>query len=85
MADLEMRMQGIVLLGVFLRATPFRETRGLTEESVFEAVERSLRKFFGKRGDQVIRDNMTAVRRGYREVLEIPRAAMTAEPELTHA
>jgi pyruvate-ferredoxin/flavodoxin oxidoreductase len=84
-AELAQRMQGIVLLGVFLRATPFREARGLAEEAVFEAVERSLRKFFGKRGEQVIQDNMTAVRRGYREVLEIPRAVMMAEPELAHA
>ena len=77
--ELAQRMQGIVLLGVFLRATPFRQTRGLSVEAVFGAVERSLRKSFGKRGEQVIRDNMTAVRRGYQEVLEIPREVMVAE------
>ena len=77
--ELAQRMQGIVLLGVFLRATPFRQTRGLSVEAVFEAVERSLRKSFGKRGEQVIKDNMTAVRRGYQEVLEIPREVMVAE------
>jgi pyruvate-ferredoxin/flavodoxin oxidoreductase len=74
--ELQQRMQGIVLLGVFLRATPFRASRGLAEAAVFEAVERSLRRFFGKRGEQVIAENMTAVRRGYREVREIPRDAM---------
>jgi pyruvate-ferredoxin/flavodoxin oxidoreductase len=71
--DLRQRMQGIVLLGVFLRATPFRRTRGLDEAAVFAAVERSLRRVFGKRGEQVVRDNMAAVRRGYEEVIELPR------------
>jgi pyruvate-ferredoxin/flavodoxin oxidoreductase len=74
--ELRQRMQGIVLLGVFLRVTPFRERRGLDEEAVFAAVERSLRKVFGKRGEQVIRDNLTAVRRGYEEVIEVPREVM---------
>jgi pyruvate-ferredoxin/flavodoxin oxidoreductase len=76
--ELVQRMQGIVLLGVFLRATPFRAARGLDEDAVFAAVERSLRRFFGKRGEQVIQDNMTAVRRGYREVREIPGTVMAA-------
>ena len=70
-------MQGIVLLGVFLRVTPFRDARRLSEAAVFQAVERSLRRVFGKRGEQVIRDNLAAIRRGYREVLEIPREVMT--------
>lgn len=78
--ELQQRMQGIVLLGIFLRATPFLRQRGLMDEAVFEAVERSLRKFFGKRGEQVIRDNMTAVRRGYQEVLEIPREIIHRGP-----
>ena len=69
-------MQGIVLLGIFLKATPFLHERHLSEDAVFEAVERSLRKFFGKRGEEVVRDNMTAVRRGYQEVLEVPAAIM---------
>ena len=74
--ELRQRMQGIVLLGVFLRVTPFREQHGLDEDAVFSAVERSLQKVFGKRGEQVIRDNMTAVRRGYEEVIEVPREVM---------
>ncbi|HLC27462.1 MAG TPA: 2-oxoacid:acceptor oxidoreductase family protein [bacterium] len=71
--DLIQRMQGIVLLGIFLRFTPFRERLGLSEEDLFKGVEKSLRKYFGRRGDQVVRDNLLAVRRGYEEVFEIPR------------
>ncbi|MDD5558174.1 2-oxoacid:acceptor oxidoreductase family protein [Candidatus Methylomirabilis sp.] len=77
-ADLEQRMQGIVLLGIFLRCTPFLREQHLTEEQVFSAVERSLRKYFGKRGEQVVRDNLEAVRRGYTEVFELPMKLMTA-------
>jgi pyruvate-ferredoxin/flavodoxin oxidoreductase len=72
-ADLQQRMQGIVLLGVFLRVTPFQHDLGLTDEEVFRGVEQSLRKYFGKRGDRVVQDNLQAVRRGYSEVIEVPR------------
>ncbi|MFQ5917219.1 MAG: 2-oxoacid:acceptor oxidoreductase family protein, partial [Candidatus Binatia bacterium] len=71
--ELVQRMQGIVLLGVFLRVAPFIQQRRLSEEELFASVEKSLRKFFGKHGEQVVQDNLTAVRRGYREVLEVPR------------
>jgi pyruvate-ferredoxin/flavodoxin oxidoreductase len=76
--QLAQRMQGIVLLGVFLRVAPFVAQRQLSDEQVYTAVENSLRKFFGKRGDQVIRENLQAVQRGRSEVFEIPREIMVA-------
>jgi pyruvate-ferredoxin/flavodoxin oxidoreductase len=69
-------MQGIVLLGVFLRVAPFVAQRQLSDEQVYAAVEDSLRKFFGKRGEQVIQENLQAVKRGRSEVFEIPREIM---------
>ncbi len=75
-ADLVQRMQGIVLLGIFLRVTPFSSESGITEEQLFQGVEKSLRKYFGKRGDRVVQDNLKAVDRGYHEVIEVPRAIM---------
>jgi pyruvate-ferredoxin/flavodoxin oxidoreductase len=78
-ADLIQRMQGIVLLGIFLRATPFREAAGTSDEELFAGVEKSLRKYFGKRGERVVQDNLTAVKRGYNEVFEIPREVMNGE------
>jgi pyruvate-ferredoxin/flavodoxin oxidoreductase len=77
-ADLQQRMQGIVLLGVFLRVTPFQSELALSSEEVFRGVEKSLRKYFGKRGDRVVQDNLLAVQRGYQEVIEVPRAVMMA-------
>jgi pyruvate-ferredoxin/flavodoxin oxidoreductase len=69
--DLVQRMQGIVLLGVFLKVAPFVRRRGLAEGELFAAVERSLSKFFGKRGESVVQQNARAVRRGYDEVIEL--------------
>lgn len=76
--ELAQRMQGIVLLGVFLRVFPLIQQRGMSEEEVYRSVEKSMRKFFGKRGEQVIRDNLEAVRRGNKEVFGIPREMILA-------
>lgn len=76
-AQLAQRMQGIVLLGVFLRVAPFVTERGLSDDEVYAAIEKSLRKFFGKRGEEVVMENMRAVKRGRSEVIEIPPEVMT--------
>ncbi len=70
--DLQMRMQGIVLLGGFLRLTPFAVESGMTDDEVYEGVEKALRKYFGKRGEQVVQDNLNCVKRGYCEMRQIP-------------
>ena len=71
-ADLEMRMQGIVLLGGFLKLTPYAGESEMTDEEVYKGVETALRKYFGKRGEQVVQDNLTCVKRGYEEMQQIP-------------
>jgi len=78
LADLQQRMQGIVLLGVFLKVTPFQREHAISEEVLVKGVEKSLRKYFGKRGEQVVQDNLKAVHRGFFEVFEIPREVMMA-------
>jgi pyruvate-ferredoxin/flavodoxin oxidoreductase len=72
-ADLQMRMQGIVLLGAFLKLTPYAQRSGMTDDQVYAGVEKAIRKYFGKRGDRVVKDNMTCVMRGYQEVQEVGR------------
>ncbi len=69
--DLQIRTQGIVLLGAFLRLTPFRERAGLGEAELFAALEKTISKYFGKRGTRVVADNLAAARRGYQEVVEV--------------
>jgi pyruvate-ferredoxin/flavodoxin oxidoreductase len=77
-ADLQMRMQGIVLLGAFLRLTPYAKESNMSDEQVYAGVEKALRKYFGKRGDRVVQDNLTCVRRGYSEMKEIPPAVIAS-------
>jgi pyruvate-ferredoxin/flavodoxin oxidoreductase len=76
--DLQMRMQGIVLLGAFLKLTPYAKQSNMSDEQVYAGVEKALRKYFGKRGDRVVQDNLTCVRRGYSELKEIPASVIEA-------
>ncbi len=85
--DLQVRMQGIVLLGAFLRLTPFAEQAvltpaALTKDALFTALEKSLTKYFGKRGGRVVEDNVRAARRGFDEIkeLELPEGPIQGEP-----
>jgi pyruvate-ferredoxin/flavodoxin oxidoreductase len=77
-ADLQMRMQGIVLLGAFLRLTPYAKESSMSDEQVYAGVEKALRKYFGKRGDRVVQDNLNCVRLGYSEMKEIPPAVIAS-------
>jgi pyruvate-ferredoxin/flavodoxin oxidoreductase len=74
--DLVVRMQGIVLLGVFLRATPYARQAGISREQLLKRVEQFLRKQFGRRSEQVVRENLECVRRGYDEVFEVPESVI---------
>jgi pyruvate-ferredoxin/flavodoxin oxidoreductase len=71
--DLEQRFQGIVLLGIFLRHTPFQSDLDLTDDELFVKVEEAVRKYWGRKGDDVVQANLKAIRRGYDEVFEVPR------------
>ena len=77
-ADLQMRMQGIVLLGAFLKLTPYAKESEMSDEQVYEGVEKALRKYFGKRGDRVVQDNLNCVKQGYNDMKEIPQTVMNA-------
>src|SRR5207253_3993852 len=63
--DLQMRMQGIVLLGAFLKLTPYSKEAQMSDEQVYAGVEKALTKYFGKRGAQVVQENMHCIKRGY--------------------
>lgn len=73
-ADLQMRMQGIVLLGAFLKLTPYAKDAQMDDDQVYAGVEKALRKYFGKRGDRVVQDNLNCVKRGYNDLREVPRS-----------
>ena len=52
--------------------TPYARELNMSDDEVYAGVEKAIRKYFGKRGEQVVQDNMTCVKRGYGEMQEIP-------------
>ena len=78
--ELSVRMQGIVLLGVFLRCAPFRERLQLSDAVLLERAGQALQKTFGKLSAEVVAANLRCVERGYREVMELP-ASLLVETE----
>lgn len=80
--SLTVRMQGIVLLGIFLKVTPFATDSNLSRDELKAAIEKAIRAKFGKRGEQVVQDNLIAVMRGYDEVFEIPSDVIAQELEI---
>ena len=67
-----------MLLGAFLKLTPYASESGMTDDEVYEGVETALRKYFGKRGERVVQDNLTCVKRGYSEMQQIPVEVLRA-------
>lgn len=76
--DLQQRMQGVVLVGIFIKVTPFAERSGMSEDDILQGVEKYIRKYFGKRGEKVVQENLECVKQGLKEVQEIPQ-------DITHA
>lgn len=71
-ADLQQRMQGVCLVGIFIKVTPFASRSGMSDEQVLESVEKYIRKYFGKRGEHVVQENLKCVREGLKSVMEVP-------------
>jgi pyruvate-ferredoxin/flavodoxin oxidoreductase len=72
--DLVLRMQGIALVGVFLRVTRFAEDAGFDRAGLLAAVGTRLRRFYGKRGDDVIAANLEVVAAAYDGVIDVSQA-----------
>jgi pyruvate-ferredoxin/flavodoxin oxidoreductase len=72
--DLVLRMQGIALVGVFLRVTPFAADAGLDREALRVAVRERLGRFFGKRGRAVIDANLALIGEAYDGLIDVSAA-----------
>jgi pyruvate-ferredoxin/flavodoxin oxidoreductase len=72
--DLVLRMQGIALVGVFLRVTPFAADAGLDREALRVAVRGRLGRFFGKRGRAVIDANLALIGEAYDGLIDVSAA-----------
>jgi pyruvate-ferredoxin/flavodoxin oxidoreductase len=72
--ELLLRMQGMALVGVFLRVAPFAAESGIGQDDLFESVRLQLRRFFGKRGDAVVAANLALVREAYEHLIDVSGA-----------
>jgi pyruvate-ferredoxin/flavodoxin oxidoreductase len=75
--ELVTRMQGIALVGVFLRLTPFAERNGMDRAALLGALRPELERFFGKRGAAVVDANLGLVADAFDAVIDVT-AAVTA-------
>lgn len=83
-ADLVVRMQGVALVGVFLRVSPFARRAGLDRDALLAAVEQRLHRFFGKRGETVIEANRAVIAAAYDGLIDVT-AAIGDQPVLIEA
>jgi pyruvate-ferredoxin/flavodoxin oxidoreductase len=82
--DLVVRMQGVALVGAFLRLTPFAERAGLGREELMAAVRPQLQRFFGKRGGRVVEANLDLVEAAYDGVVDVTAAVRAIIPAPRH-
>jgi pyruvate-ferredoxin/flavodoxin oxidoreductase len=80
--DLEVRMQGVALVGVFLRVTPFAGEAGLGRDALMAEVAERLARFFGKRGNEILKANLAVIAAAYDEVIDVTGASLPAPIEL---
>ena len=59
---------------ILTKLTPYAKQANMSDEQVYAGVDKALTKYFGKRGRQVVEDNLRCIKRGYGEMKEIPAA-----------
>ncbi|HSO29166.1 MAG TPA: 2-oxoacid:acceptor oxidoreductase family protein [Candidatus Sulfomarinibacteraceae bacterium] len=77
--DLQVRMQGVALVGVFLRVSPFAGRAGMDRDGLLTAVRERLGRFFGKRGGSVVDANLEVIAEAYDDLIDVT-AAIGASP-----
>jgi pyruvate-ferredoxin/flavodoxin oxidoreductase len=69
--ELVQRMQGIALVGAFLRLTSFADDAGLGRDELLASIRPRLERFFGKRGRRVIDANLALIGEAYDGVIDV--------------
>ena len=72
--ELQIRMQGVALVGVFLRVAPFAAAAGMGRHRLLEAVGQRLGRFFGKRGANVVRANLAVIGEAWDGLIDVTAA-----------
>ena len=78
--DLAIRMQGVALVGAFLRLAPFAARAGLGRDELLSAVRPQLERFFGKRGGTVVDANFEDRGSGVRRCRRCDRGGHGGRP-----
>ncbi len=83
--DLVVRMQGIALVGAFLRLTPFAERAGMDRTALLDALRPELERFFGKRGAAIVDANLGLIAEAYDSVIDVTAHVMAVVAAPAHA
>jgi len=78
--ELQVRMQGVALVGVFLRISPFAERAGMDRDGLLAAVRERLGRFFGKRGGSVVDANLEVIAEAYDGLIDVTAAIGVTPP-----
>ncbi len=82
--ELVLRMQGVALVGVFLRVSPFAAAAGYGRDVLLDEVGKRLGRFYGKRGTGVINANLELIAEAYDSAIDVT-AALSSHMERAHA
>jgi pyruvate-ferredoxin/flavodoxin oxidoreductase len=74
--DLRYRMQGAAFMGAFFAVSVLAKQQGVTEAQLLAGIRAQLEKKFGKKGGNVVEDNLRVIERGYREIVVVEHATI---------
>jgi pyruvate-ferredoxin/flavodoxin oxidoreductase len=77
--DLVLRMQGVALVGVFLRVSPFAAEAGFGREQLLREVRARLGRFYGKKGGAVVDANLELIAEAYDTAIDVTNALARKE------
>ncbi|HEU4863110.1 MAG TPA: 2-oxoacid:acceptor oxidoreductase family protein [Candidatus Limnocylindria bacterium] len=79
--ELVLRMQGVALVGVFLRVSPFAAVAGYDREQLLAEVRKRLGRFYGKRGEAVVDANLALIAEAYDTAIDVTAALHHGEDQ----
>jgi len=72
--ELVLRMQGVALIGVFLRVSPFAAAAGYGRDELLAEVGKRLGRFYGKGGSGVVDANLELISEAYDSAIDVTAA-----------
>ncbi|MFN8582948.1 MAG: 2-oxoacid:acceptor oxidoreductase family protein, partial [Gemmatimonadaceae bacterium] len=80
--ELRYRMQGAAFMGAFFATSSLLVREKGDEKTLFEGIRAQLQKKFGKKGEQVVEDNIRVIRRGFVELREVTPRPVQGDAEV---